>query len=77
MRTPGGIPCSCAIGSDSACSDYAGIYAAIAEGKKNTSQPTLIRMRTIIGYGSTEQGTGHVHGARECSGPTRTILRSR
>ncbi|KAJ9101705.1 Transketolase [Naganishia friedmannii] len=43
--------------------DLAGIAAAIEEGKKNTSQPTLIRLRTIIGYGSKEQGTGHVHGA--------------
>ncbi|KAI5452639.1 Transketolase [Naganishia albida] len=43
--------------------DLAGIAAAIEEGKKNTKQPTIIRMRTIIGFGSKEQGTGHVHGA--------------
>lgn len=43
--------------------DFKGIYDAIAEGKANTKQPTLIRLRTIIGYGSTEQGTEHVHGA--------------
>lgn len=48
---------------DDGNNDYAGIYAAIAEGKKNTKQPTLIRMRTIIGFGSKAQGTHGVHGA--------------
>jgi len=48
---------------DDGNTDYAAIYNAIAEAKKNTTQPTLIRLRTIIGYGSSEQGTGHVHGA--------------
>lgn len=48
---------------DDGNTDYAAIYNAIQQAKKNTSQPTLIRLRTIIGYGSTEQGTGHVHGA--------------
>jgi transketolase len=43
--------------------DYAGIAAAIEEAKRNTTQPTLIRMQTIIGFGSKLQGTGGVHGA--------------
>lgn len=44
-------------------SDYAGIAAAIEEGKKNKDQPTLIRMRTTIGFGSKQQGGHDVHGA--------------
>lgn len=43
--------------------DYAGIYEAIAQAKKNTTQPTIIRLRTTIGYGSKAEGTGGVHGA--------------
>ena len=37
---------------------------AIAEAKLNTEQPTLIEVRTIIGYGSPKvAGTNKAHGA--------------
>lgn len=42
--------------------DIAAIAAAIAAAKQNDSQPTLIEVRTIIGYGSKAQGTNKVHG---------------
>lgn len=45
------------------CSDYAAIAAAVEQAKKNTSQPTIIRLRTTIGFGSKAAGTGGVHGA--------------
>ena len=40
------------------------IYNAILEAQKEKSKPTLIRLRTTIGYGSKQQGTHGVHGAR-------------
>ncbi|KAG5645819.1 hypothetical protein DXG03_005160 [Asterophora parasitica] len=43
--------------------DLASIYTAIAEARKETSKPTIIRLRTTIGYGSKAQGTHGVHGA--------------
>ena len=43
-------------------SDLEGIYNAIAEGKKNLSKPTLINLKTTIGFGSKLQGTHGVHG---------------
>lgn len=42
--------------------DIAGIAQAIAAAKQNDSQPTLIEIRTIIGYGSKAAGTNKVHG---------------
>ncbi|MFF2484660.1 transketolase [Paenibacillus sp. NPDC058071] len=42
--------------------DVAAIADAIAAAKQNESQPTLIEVRTIIGYGSKEAGTHKVHG---------------
>lgn len=42
--------------------DLAAISAAIKEAKAS-SKPTLIRLTTIIGYGSLAQGTHGVHGA--------------
>lgn len=39
------------------------IYAAINDAKGNLQGPTLIEVKTIIGYGSTKQGTNKVHGA--------------
>jgi len=42
--------------------DVSGIAEAIAAAKKNLSQPTLIEIRTIIGYGSKAAGTNKVHG---------------
>lgn len=43
-------------------SDYQEISKAIAEAKKS-DKPTLIEIKTIIGYGATKQGTPAVHGA--------------
>ncbi|PCH38358.1 transketolase [Wolfiporia cocos MD-104 SS10] len=43
--------------------DLAGIYNAIVEAQKEKNKPTLIRLRTTIGYGSKQQGTHGVHGA--------------
>lgn len=39
------------------------MYNAIAEARKSKNKPTLIRLRTTIGYGSRLQGTHGVHGA--------------
>ncbi|KAG6884939.1 hypothetical protein C0993_007121 [Termitomyces sp. T159_Od127] len=43
--------------------DLAAIYNAIAEARKESTKPTMIRLRTTIGYGSKQQGTHGVHGA--------------
>ncbi|RDB24152.1 Transketolase 1 [Hypsizygus marmoreus] len=43
--------------------DLAGISDAIAEARKDSSKPTIIRLRTTIGYGSKAQGTHGVHGS--------------
>jgi len=42
--------------------DIAAIGAAIAAAKRQDSRPTLIEVRTIIGYGSKAAGTNKVHG---------------
>jgi transketolase len=42
--------------------DTAAIEAAIKQGQAETSKPTLIGVRTIIGYGSPKAGTNKVHG---------------
>jgi len=43
--------------------DVAAITKAIEEAKANTTQPTIIEIRTIIGYGSKKvQGTNKAHG---------------
>jgi transketolase len=42
--------------------DLAAITEAISKAKQNHSQPTLIEVRTIIGYGSKGAGTHKVHG---------------
>lgn len=39
------------------------IYKAIEEAKKSEDKPTFIEIKTIIGYGSKNQGTNKVHGA--------------
>lgn len=39
------------------------IDAAIAEAKSMTNGPTIIEVKTIIGYGSSKQGTNAVHGS--------------
>ncbi|HFI0464333.1 TPA: transketolase [Streptococcus suis] len=43
--------------------DVEAISKAIAEAKAHTSQPTLIEIKTVIGYGSPKQGTSAVHGS--------------
>jgi len=42
--------------------DISRIADAISEAKQNDSQPTLIEVRTIIGYGSKVAGTNKAHG---------------
>jgi transketolase len=42
--------------------DLVAIEAAIEAGKADTTRPTLIRVRTVIGYGSPKAGTKAVHG---------------
>ncbi len=45
-------------------SDLKGIEEAIAEAKKVTDKPTMIKVTTTIGYGSPNRaGTGGIHGA--------------
>ncbi|RZJ70730.1 transketolase [Flavobacterium sp.] len=42
--------------------DLAEIEAAILAAQKETDKPTLISVKTIIGFGSPQQGTNKVHG---------------
>jgi transketolase len=42
--------------------DIAAIEAAIKQGQAETAKPTLIGVRTVIGYGSPKAGTNKVHG---------------
>jgi len=48
---------------DDGDNDLNAIAAAIEEAKKETTKPTLIYIRTTIGYGSSNQGTPKVHGS--------------
>jgi transketolase len=50
--------------------DLAGIEKAILAAKAETTKPSLIRVRTVIGYGSPKAGTNKVHG--EALGPEAT-----
>lgn len=43
--------------------DLEAIYQALACAKAHSEQPTLIEVKTIIGYGSSKQGTASVHGS--------------
>jgi transketolase len=52
--------------------DVTAIDAAIMEARKEEGRPVLIVCKTIIGYGSPEQGTGTVHG--EPLGPDNARL---
>jgi transketolase len=45
--------------------DFAAIEAAIAEAKKVTDAPTIINLKTTIGFGSLKAGGHDVHGARK------------
>ncbi|KAK7023707.1 transketolase [Favolaschia claudopus] len=47
------------------CSDLAGIHDAIAAARSEKNKPTIIRLKTTIGFGSKEQGTHGVHGSRK------------
>jgi transketolase len=42
--------------------DLVALEKAILEAKAETTRPTLIRVRTVIGYGSPKAGTSKVHG---------------
>ncbi|KAM0792595.1 Transketolase [Microbotryomycetes sp. NB124-2] len=42
--------------------DLEGMYNALAQAKQSTDKPTLIKLRTTIGFGSRDQGTHSVHG---------------
>jgi len=43
--------------------DMPAIEAAIKEAQADTQRPTLISVKTIIGYGSPQEGTNKVHGS--------------
>ncbi|MGF2056128.1 transketolase, partial [Vagococcus fluvialis] len=43
--------------------DLEAISNAIEEAKKETGKPTIIEIKTIIGFGAELQGTNKVHGA--------------
>ena len=44
-------------------SNLSDIYQAISKAKENANRPTIIEIKTIIGFGSANQGTNKVHGA--------------
>lgn len=44
-------------------SDLEGMYKAITEAHKVTDKPTLIRLKTTIGFGSQNQGKASTHGS--------------
>ena len=45
--------------------DVAALYQAILDAKANTTQPTLITLKTIIGWPSpSKQNTGKIHGSK-------------
>src|SRR6201990_876844 len=50
--------------------DLVAIEKAILAAKAETTRPSLIRVRTVIGYGSPKAGTNKVHG--EALGPEAT-----
>lgn len=43
--------------------DLEAIYQAIEAAKAETNKPSIIEVKTIIGYGSVNQGTSKVHGS--------------
>ncbi len=43
--------------------DLEAISKAISKAKENGEQPTLIEVKTVIGYGAPNEGTSKVHGA--------------
>ena len=55
--------------------DLKALEDAIQEAKADVTRPTLIRVRTVIGYGSPKAGTKAVHG--EAMGPEATAATKR
>tara|TARA_B100000780_G_scaffold279014_1_gene254968 strand:+ start:14 stop:2056 length:2043 start_codon:yes stop_codon:yes gene_type:complete len=49
--------------ADGNSTDTSSLEAAIAAAQAETSRPSLIKVKTIIGFGSAKQGTHSVHGA--------------
>ena len=43
--------------------DWQGIEDAIIKARQVTDKPTMIKLKTTIGFGSKQQGTGGVHGS--------------
>lgn len=43
--------------------DLQAIHKAIKQAKKNDKKPSIIEVKTIIGYGASQQGTSKVHGS--------------
>ena len=43
--------------------DLSAVESAISKGKANTSQPTIVCVKTVIGAGCKKQGTHGCHGA--------------
>ena len=57
--------------------DLAGIAAAIEAAKAETSRPSLIGVRTVIGYGSPKAGSNKAHGealGAECVAATKKFF---
>ncbi|KAL0947164.1 hypothetical protein HGRIS_013291 [Hohenbuehelia grisea] len=48
---------------DDGDSDLGAIHNAIAEARQEKNKPTIIRLKTTIGFGSKQQGTHGVHGS--------------
>lgn len=51
------------------------IYNAIEAGKSEIDRPTLIEVKTVIGYGSANQGTSKVHGSPLGAEDTKNVKR--
>jgi hypothetical protein len=64
-----GLPLACAAGEDG--NDLAGIEAAIEAAKAETGKPSLIAVRTVIGYGSPKAGTTRCTAKRWARRPWR------
>ena len=50
--------------SNKQCRDLTAISDAIAEARLEKNKPSIICLKTTIGFGSKQQGTHGVHGAR-------------
>jgi transketolase len=54
-------------------SDLKSIYDSIADGRQEKSKPTIICLRTTIGFGSKQQGTHGIHGSPLKADDIRTL----